>query len=47
MKIEDIVEDIAKSGLGPTVKSLRIDVLGNSKDKNITALMPGIKYSLK
>ena len=47
MKVEDVVEEIAKSKLGPTVKSLRIDVVGESKDKHITALMPGIKYSLK
>ena len=47
MRIEDIIEDVAKSKLGAAVKSLRIDVIGDSNEKHITALIPGIKYILK
>jgi len=45
-KIEDIVEEVAKSKLGPTVKTLRLDVMGETIDKRVSAVLPGIKYYL-
>ena len=45
-KIEVIVEELAKSKLGETVKTLRLDVMGDSVDKKISSVLPGIKYKL-
>ena len=46
MKIEDVVAEVAKSKLAPTVKSLRIDVMGDTLDKKVSAVLPGFKYLL-
>ncbi len=44
--VESIVEEVAKSKLGPTVKTLRLDVMGETVEKRMSAVMPGIKYWL-
>ncbi len=45
-RIETIVEEVSKSKLGPTVKTLRLDVMGETNDKRVSAVLPGIRYTL-
>lgn len=46
-KIEDLVEEIAKKKIEPSVKSLRLDVMGDTIEDSVTVVMPCIKYWLK
>lgn len=45
--IEDIVVEIAKTKFDASVKTLRLDAMGETIDKSISAVIPGIKYQLK
>jgi ubiquitin-activating enzyme E1 len=47
MQIEKILEEVSKEKILPTVKSLKVDVMGETLDTSTTAIVPSIKYILK
>lgn len=43
-KIEDVLEEVSKSKMEPTVKTLRVDVMAETMDDGTAVTMPAIKY---